>query len=792
MKKVVSILTLVCILTSLPGQEKMVQTIYGNVTDAVTGYTLVGANIILLDSDPVNGTTTDINGNFTLENVPLGRQSLEIRYIGYKTQIVPNLYVNSGKEVSIRISLEEDLVDMEEVVVKYSRRKDIAQNDMAIVSSRTFSVEETERFAGSLGDPARMVANYAGVMTQNDSRNDIIIRGNSPIGVSWRLEDIEIPNPNHFGALGTTGGPVSMINNNLLANSDFLTGAFPAEYGNATSGVFDLNMRSGNRENFEFTGQIGFNGFEIGVEGPFATVGKTQKATYLANFRYSTLQLLNEIGFGVGTGEAVPEYKDLTFLVDLPGTRLGRWKLIGLWGNSFISMGRTMSDTVGTSYNSVGTATDFGSSLGVIGIKNTYFFNENTRINTSLSYQRTGATTVLDSVRYQDASFDPFVRNYENENKLSLSTELTQKINAKNNYRIGIIMDRYDISYIDSINHPVYNKFITTTDVEGSMGMIRGFAQWSHAVNSDLTLLGGINTQYFSLNHEISVEPRAALNWSPWINSSFSLGYGLHSQIQPKSVYFIQTYDSISNSYSTTNEDLGSTKSHHFVLGFDHRFSKNLRFKAETYYQHLFNVPVSGSMGAYSILNAGDFFGISALDSLENKGTGRNYGVEFTMEKFLDKGYYILLTASLFDSKYVGGDGIMRNTAFNGNYVINLLSGYERKVGKKSYFTADLKTVWAGGRRYVPIDLESSVKEGVEIRDWDHAYENRYNDYLRLDLRLGFKVNKRRFSQEWAIDLQNVTNYKSIFMEGFDPGTGEIYKVYQQGFMPMFLYRIQF
>ena len=237
---------------------------------------------------------------------------------------------------------------------------------------------------------------------------------------------------------------------------------------------------------------------------------------------------------------------------------------------------------------------------------------------------------------------------------------------------------------------------------------------------------------------------------------------------------------------------LGLTKSHHLVLGYNHIFSKDFRIKVETYYQYLFDIPVSNSFGEFSLVNAGDFFAIASEDSLVNKGTGYNYGVELTMEKFLSKGYYFLFTTSLFDSKYKGGDMITRNTAFNGNYVLNLLAGYERKIGKKTYLTIDIKGVLAGGRRYVPIDVDASLEEGEEVRDWSRAYEGKYDDYFRTDLRLGLKINKKRFNHEWAIDLQNLTGYQSIFMEGIDVNTGEIYQVYQQGFIPMFLYRIQF
>ncbi len=165
---------------------------------------------------------------------------------------------------------------------------------------------------------------------------------------------------------------------------------------------------------------------------------------------------------------------------------------------------------------------------------------------------------------------------------------------------------------------------------------------------------------------------------------------------------------------------------------------------------------------------------------------------ELTLEKFLSSGYYILFTTSLFDSKYKGGDGVTRNTAFNGNYVFNLLGGYERRIAEKTYLTVDIKGVLAGGRHTVPIDVDESMKQGVEVRDWSKAYEEKYKDYFRIDLRFGLKMSSKRFSQEWAVDLQNLSGHQNLFAEGIDVETGEIYQVYQQGFLPMFLYRIQF
>jgi len=629
------------------------------------------------------------------------------------------------------------------------------------------------------------VANYAGVMTQNDARNDIIIRGNSPLGVLWRLEGIEIPNPNHFDALGTTGGPVSMLNNNLLTNSDFLTGAFPAEYGNAIAGAFDLNMRSGNKYKREYVGQIGFNGFELGAEGPFSKNNNSPSASYLVNYRYSTLAVFDLLGIDLGTGGAVPQYQDLTFNIDIPGKKFGRIKIIGLGGISYIDLGKEQ-DSTSNAYNQMGTRIKFGSGLGCVGIAHTYYLNEKSRIKTTISVQRTGSSTKLDSTLVKK----PVYRSFLYENKYSVSSQFSQKINSKNNYSIGVVIDRYYTDYIDSVFNTENNMFRTITDVNGNIMLYRGYAQWQHKLSYKITTYGGIYIQNFSLNNETSIEPRLSLRWQFRPGHSVNIGYGIHSQLQPRAVYFTQSYEKITNSYFETNKEVGFTKSSHYILGYNFLSIKNFRINAETYYQDLFNVPIAEGYEEFSMLNAGDYFAIPHVDSLINEGSGKNYGLELTVEKFLSKGYYFLFTASIFDSKYKGYDKVERNTAFNGNYVFNLLGGYEFKVGKKVLLTLDLKTVWAGGKRYIPIDIERSFDE-VEF-DYTRSYDNKYDDYFRTDFRIGIKINHTKYHEEFGIDLQNIFNYESLFMEEYNPSDRKIYKTYQAGFMPMVLYRLNF
>ncbi len=783
----------------LYSQSDYRQTIRGTVFDKQSQNPMPGANILLKDVTPVIGTTTDSKGEFILNDVSIGRHELEISFLGYSTISLSNLNLTSGKELVLKIELEENVVTTQTVVVTGTPRKDQTINKMATVSARSFSVEETERFAGSLGDPSRMVANYAGVMSTNDSRNDIVIRGNSPAGLLWRLEGIEIPNPNHFGAAGTTGGPVSMLNNNLLTNSDFFTSAFPAEYGNATSGVFDLKMRTGNNQKREYVGQIGFNGFELGAEGPFS---KEKGSSYLANYRYSTLGVFNMMGIKVGVGEAIPQYQDLSFKMDFPRTKLGKFSVIGIGGLSYIKLHDSekalLKENEDANYDFGGVDLDFGSDMGVIGVSNLYFFDENTRLQTNVSVLGSRMTTYIDSLLFdeegaiiQNSNYEFYAANFS-EVKYSASTTLKNKISSKDNYGIGLIFDIYDISYVDSvIDHNLPGGFRKTIDIDGNMSLLRGFIQWQHRFNDLLTLNSGIYSQFLDLTGEIVAEPRIGLKWSLNQTNSLNFGAGMHSRTIARQNYFLQTWQE-SGEYIETNKDVGLMKSLQAVMGYDKLFREDIRLKAEIYYQYLYNIPVCESFPEYSELNGGDSFSGMVLDSLVNEGTGKNYGFEITFEKFFSKNYYFLTTMSIFDSKYNGFDKKERNTAYNGKIVCNMLAGKEFKLGKHNSITIDFKTVFAGGKPYIPIDLEESIAENYTTYDWSQAFEKRHENYFRTDLRVGFRKNGKKVSQEWAVDLQNLTNNKNIFSQSFSPRTKSITSDYQTGFFPMMLYRINF
>jgi hypothetical protein len=785
MKRILFSLILILSANGVFAQE-FTQTIKGRIIDQQSKSPLIGVNVIVLDSKSLQGSSTDAEGLFKIPNVALGRNILKISYMGYKEQVIPNVLVTSGKEVVLNLEMEEQVTNIQEVTVTAIAQRNNIDRGLVTVSGKSFDIEETRRFAGSRNDPARMVAGFAGVTSSNDSRNDIIIRGNTPSGVLWRLEGVDIPNPNHFGSLGSTGGPVSMLNNNLLGKSAFLTGAFPAMYGNATAGVFDLQMRNGNNEKHEFMGQVGFNGVEFGAEGPFS---KNSKASYLINYRYSILDLIKKLGVNFGTGAAVPAYQDLSVKFNIPTENFGTFSIFGLGGKSKIKFSDEQKDNF---YSGDGESLDYQTSMGVIGLSNTYFFNPKTSGKATISWSGSTENVIKDDVLKDKngvVTIRPDYRNNSFQNRLAFSYVLNQKLNAKNSFVAGFTYNQFHLNYIDSTRSEG-SKFITLRNFKGDAGFIQGYGNWQTRPSDKLTINAGIYYQQLLLNNTFAIEPRAGLRYNLSNNQSLSFGIGRNSQLQVLQLYFNNKAEN--GSYSETNRSLDMTHSDQIVLGYERNLGAKTRLKLETYYQSLSNIPVDKKLSNYSVLNIGANFGTNDKTDLQNTGTGRNYGAEMTIERTFSNGYYYLATVSVFDSKYNGSNEIEHNTAFNGNYTLNLLAGKEFKVSKKMVLSFDTKITTAGGKRFTPIDFEASKKTQNVVLFTDRAYEGSYKDYFRADFKITLRRNGKNIMQEWFVDLQNVSNAQNIFEQTYKPATDKITTTNQLGFFPNINYRIQF
>ena len=780
-----NILLMCLLLGSFILNAQSTQTIRGTITDKISQQSLPGASVVVLNSDPFIGTTTDEQGNFKLANVPVGKQTLKITFMGYKEITLQNLSVNSGKELVLNIGMEEEIAQMSEVTVTAKVEKNKALNDMSVVSTRTFSVEETQKFAAAVNDPGRMASSFAGVVTANDGNNTISIRGNSPNGLLWRMEGVEIPNPNHFSNVGSSGGGISILSAQLLSNSDFSTGAFAAEYGNALSGVFDLKLRKGNNQKREYTFQAGVLGIDACAEGPFK---KGYDGSYLINYRYSTLGILGKIG--VPLGDAITVFQDISMNIYLPTKKWGNFSVFGFGGLSSQTT-TAYKDSVKWEEDSFFRYnTRFSANTGAVGITHTKLFKNQSYLKTALVYSGTQNAYVEDKLNYNYQPLKQYDQSFL-QSKLTLSSVYTRKFDAKNTLRSGIILNQlgFNLRISDAYDTTVLVEKMKITD---NTQTIQGFSQWTHRFNKGFTTNIGLHYMTVILNGSQSIEPRGSLRYEISPKHSVSMGYGLHSQIQPLGVYFVRQYTA-DGAYTTPNKNLELSKAHHFVTGYDWNFNSFTHLKTEVYYQHLFNVPISiDKNSTYSILNVPDGYNTEILN---NRGLGKNYGLELTLEQYMHKNMYYLLSASLYESKYQAPNGQWYNTLFNTNYAVTFTIGKEWTLSEKRksrIIGCNMKSVYVGGRRYTPIDITASALSGETKYVETETFAKKTEDYYRLDIRVSCKRNFRKITTTLALDIQNTTNHKNVGGQYFDNKTGTVKYWYQAPLIPILSYKVEF
>lgn len=781
--------------------QNQTQIIRGIVVDEDTQIPLVGATVAVINSEPAIGAITNGDGAFRLENVKIGRTTIKVTYLGYEDVVMANLELNSAKETVLDIGLVESIVSMEEVDITATQKKGAALNEMATVSARSISAEQTSRYAGGFNDPAKITGNFAGVTNTQDGGNDIVVRGNSPKYVQWRLEGAEITTPNHFGDPNSVSGSVGVLNNNLLSNSDFYTAAFPSEFGNALSGVYDVRMRKGNNEKFEGIFGLGLLGSDITVEGPFK---KGYQGSYLANFRYSTIGLATDLGFVPVEGVSL-KFQDAAFKLFLPTKKLGIFSAFGIQGRSsfqFLDINPGVLVTPGNDFAQSDIEEDFekGSQLLNVGVNHLVNLSPKGYLKTTLLYSQEGIEDqVFENIINADSTTDRIVNYKSDLKKISyrLSSFYKHKINAKNKLLIGFQYTLFAQDQRESLLDPMGNRQ-SLVDFEDNIGSFRSFMSWKYMPTERLSFVTGLHNTNVTFNGKHTIEPRVGMDYRLNSSTNLTMGFGMHSRMESIHNYFARV-EQPNGAYTTPNLDLGLLKSNHYVVGIEKFLNHNLHLKLEAYYQDLSNIPVENDPNSiYSTLNEGVELNYVALT---NEGSGRNYGVEFTFERFLQKGFYFLFNTSLYESKYTALDGVERNSKFNGNYLINALVGKEFPgIGKKDnqVFAINLKGFLGGGRYYIPLlrdangNLAVDVPNGM-IFDFSKAYEQKFDDLRNLVFSMSYKWNKKRTTHELFLNIDNLTNNQARLREYYDinePG-GVAYER-QVGIIPNFLYRIYF
>ncbi len=772
------IIILVFITAQLIAQST--QTIRGTVIDDGSNAPIAFATIALLNTDPVLGAITDTSGNFTIPNVPVGRHDLRATYVGYEITIIREIIVISAKQTFLTIPLKENTSLLGEVVIKPRVNKEQPINSMATLSARQLSVEEAKRYAGGFDDPARLASSFAGVAS-NTGENGIAIRGNAPKSMQWKMEGVEIPNPNHFGDLRSFGGGIfTALSSQMLANSDFFTGAFPAEYNNALSGVFDIAMRTGNNQKREHTFQAGIVGIDAASEGPFKQGGK---ASYLFNYRYSTLALLASV---------LPEnanslrYQDLSFKLNFPTQKAG---IFSVWGIGLADKAgaKAKIDSTEWVYQDDTEENEIKQYMGAAGLSHKYFFNNNTYLKTTLA-TTTSITNWETQKLDEQLSLQP-KSNIDNKNyNFVLSSLLNKKFSENHTNKTGILVTgmMYDLQLNNTSELGGPPQEIV--DASGFSTVISGYSSSSIKLSNNLTMNIGVNGQVFTLNNHYTIEPRLGFQQQIKENQSIGFAYGLHSRLEHLNYYF---NNSLVTEEKEVNKDLDFTKAQHFVLSYNWNITDLVHFKVEPYFQQLYDVPVIAD-SSYSFINLqNDLF---FAQKLENKGKGRNYGVDVTLEKYMSKGYYYLLTASIFNSEYKGGDDVWRSTRFNRNYVFNFLMGKEWQVGKKNQNVLSLNTRFSyqGGNHYSPVNEAASHSINDIVYDETNAYDMQAQSTLNVHFTASYKVNKKKSSREIALKILNVTGQPDFYGHKYNLAKNTLDKDVASVIIPNLSYKIEF
>ncbi len=762
-----------------------VQIIRGRIIDKATFAPLEGASVLLKEATPLKGTVTDSSGHFFFRNITAGRYSIEVSYMGYHSRSISGILLNAGKEKVLEIALNKKLNPLDEVTIIADEQAGNDPVEINYLSSRKITVEEAQRYAATFYDPVRVVTAGPGVVATNDQANHLVVRGNSPNSLLWRIEGADVVNPNHLTNAGTvsdkpslSGGGVAILSTQLMATSKFLSSAFPAGYGNVLGGIFDIQLRDGNNQHYEFTAQTSLLGIDVAAEGPFF---KNYRGSFIVNYRYSTLGLFAMAGIPIG--DETINFQDLSFKISLPAGKLGVFNLFAIGGTS-TTVFSGARDSTEWEFQKDRTDVDFYSDMGAAGLNHNLSLGPNSGLHSAFALSGLASGRTEHSI-LPDYSTDISERHKLSLIKRSFSSWYFLRLSNSNLIKAGTLINSNSFEIKTEASDSLFETLKVLHNGDADYTSIQPYLHWQYQAAAGLLFNLGIHSLYSGFNRSVSVEPRVSLKWQMNSDGYFTAGYGLHSQMQHPSVYFNSVPE---------NENLGFTKAHHLVAGYTSRLHQHLIFRSEIYFQRLYNVPVlANRRGSFSALNLLETSIIS--EELANKGTGKNYGVDLSIEQLMHRGFYFLLAGSLYDSRYTGSDGVERNTRYNGNHSVKLTAGKEFEVEKKSeinVYGINISAINAGGFRFTPVINSTTIPEGETIINDENAFSEQLDDFFRMDFRLLWRKNKANYTRTFAIDIQNLTNKKNPAWPYYDFHQNKTVFKNQLGILPFLSYRIEF
>ena len=777
----------------LVSANTVAQTIRGVVTEATTGEPVIGATVYVKELN--KGTITNIDGEYAFSTLPPGRYTLEASYVGFNPYTINEVLVAGNKEQIINMEMAEATQDLKEVVIRPDVKKEKAINLYALAGVKMISMEEAVRFAGGYSDPARLVTSFAGVAGSPDN-NGISVHGNAPQSLSWRLEGVEINSPNHFtDAFYMGAGAVSALNANMLANSDFYSGAMTAEYGNALSGVMDMRLRKGNNKNYQHALQLGTLGMEGTSEGP---ISKKAGSSYIINYRYSFTTLSRKIGLLELDGDQA-DFQDLCFKLNFPTAKAGTFSVFALaMQDKYWLDDPDDPDEWCTFYDRE--YLESRQKMLVGGLSHSIYLGKGFNWNTTMAgsyFQNDGEdeyydpATITPELKYGVRM--PYTVMRQKNSQLTFTTSLQKRFSEHFTSKLGVTYSEYlfDLNMkMTEIGQPLPDNYVYSAD--SHTGLLTGYLSNSWKICPQFTFNFGVTSQYFKLNKETTIEPRAAMQWNPDYHNTLSLGYGLHSKMEKMDVYFFK--DPTTGTY--VNKGLDLSKAHHLLFSWMYRFNDHLNLKAETYYQWLYDIPVGADGSEYCVLNRKEVYVDRALN---NNGKGRNYGVDLTLEQYMHNGWFGMINGSLYKAEYQNGNGVWFNTRYNRGYLAKVLGGKEWMFGNnnRNILNVSAKCTVQGGTRHTPVDVDKTkalYEAGspdvvfVESKSWTEQYD----PMVMIDITVSYKFAGKGVDHTVAIEALNITGERPPYADYYDYKNHKI-KAYDSGLsFPNIYYRITF
>ena len=758
--------------------QEFKQTVRGGVHNQASHEPVSGAEVVILKgTDPQGRTTSDSLGNFTLNDILPGRYKVTISSTGFETYEEEAL-VLSGKEFVLDAELQESMQTLEEVTIKAST------SSVESPGMHTISIEKTMRVAANFFDPVRMVTSYPGVVAANDQSNAIAAKGYSPNGLLWRLQGLDIVNPNHLANAGArndkpaaNGGGVNILSAQLLDKTDFYSGSLPVQYGNALSGVIDMNLRPGSKSKMEYTGQASLLGLDVAAEGP---ISKNKRTSFLANYRYSTVGLLSAAGINLGDEKI--NFQDLSFHVNSDQKRGGNLSLFGFYGLS----SNKFEHKPFAEWKEDKDRYDIYYGGNVFGAGITERFKAGNKVSVSFGSAVSGQ--YLD--RNSQSNANLAVSNINSEgysnDRIMISSfiQATTRIAAGSLLETGVRMN-YLNNFIESSGAETYGiapdqnqvTYYSKTRLKGTLW--QPYINWTQQWNM-WKLNAGVRYVEFSYNGSQSVEPRVSVQRS-FSKGSIIASYGITSQWQSAEDY------SALMAQRGSNHVLQLTKAHQAAVDFRYALPGNVKLTTTVYYHQLMNVPAS--QGGYSTLNQWEV-GSPGFMSLLSTGKGKNYGVEALIEKRFYNQFYFMISGSAYRSQY-RMQNTYYDTRFSGKFTSSVQTGKEWSRNKNT-LGVHIRMLYLGGLREQRIDAFTSSVSGTTVYDSLNGYSQKLHNYFRPDLRISWRKSKPHATRTLSLDIQNVASIRNEAYHYYDTFLQQVKLKYQLGIFPVIVYRIEF